>query len=1091
VVKAVRALMDNGQIYVGTGGGVSVIGMDTDTLSDLYSTSITTKDDVNTNYDATNGNAVNALAISKGYGTGALLAIGFNNAGSGGLWAESNDTLLKDFLASSYDPFGPSLDQTNLSVDRVFRVTNQLGTRLDDLAIAGNTQPLITDIFRVDNNGAAISIPTESLYTSAATTTIKGLAYSTLNNITQNTGAGTIDFRAEDITMPTITATTGTITADGLRITIPASAAITTGGTMNGINIVAPTTSGPAAGTLAGLNIANLTSAGAGTENAIQIGSGWDNAIQFTGSAGTANITSTNTTSAASNAISIQSGTTTTSGNSGALTLQSGNAATTAGNITIDVGTSGSGTPTINIGNSTNTPAKTITIGGSSQTGAIAIGTSTGVQTLTFGTGGTGAKTITIGDGASTGATAIESGTGALNIGVSNAARTITIGTNTAGTAQTVNINNVATAGIINMGAAMTGGSIVIGGTGAQTGALTFGSSTGTNTVNIGTGTGATTVAIATGVTNAKTVNIGTGAAMANTIAIGGTGANIITIGNTQTAGSLSLAGAAATSTTFTIGGTGASTGTITIGQSTGSQTINMLNTVTAAGATKTINIGNGQNASTGITAINIGLNNTSTGVNTVTIKAGGSGASRGPDMTLGPGTTAAGICSSLATGAAPVAGTAVAINDCASNPIADYAEMYPVAGDVAYGDVVAVGSRVVNAYDVSPDDTNNWSKILGQMTQLVKTDHAYQGNVIGVVSKNKSDFSSTGYNIKNEDNPMPVALNGRILVKIAADSDPIQPGDFLTTSNTSGRAMKATSAGEVIGKALDSWNSQSGKDQIMIFVEQGYYNGLSNTALSGLSGNNTQLAQFINPAGSHFSQDANNNIEGLPSPSPSAGGLDLSNGVFANLITQGGLIVEKDATFKGETIFEKLVTLLANVIFRGQVSFEKVPTFNKDTAGFALIRRGERYVNVSFGEEYLSDPIVNATPDVPKLNQDKFQEKIINGDCALPITVEQCEQKLTTNFFADNLHYLIAQRSTKGFIILLDKPAVDDISFSWIALSAKDAKTSTRDVNAEEQNWLTPVISPTQPVISPTVTPTPTIEPSITIPPPTPTPTP
>jgi hypothetical protein len=84
------------------------------------------------------------------------------------------------------------------------------------------------------------------------------------------------------------------------------------------------------------------------------------------------------------------------------------------------------------------------------------------------------------------------------------------------------------------------------------------------------------------------------------------------------------------------------------------------------------------------------------------------------------------------------------------------------------------------------------------------------------------------------------VSLAGRVPVKIAPDSLPIKTGDNLTSSNTyPGMAMKATNAGETIGKALESWracrpepsegpseasgNDNCGKSKIVMFVNVGW----------------------------------------------------------------------------------------------------------------------------------------------------------------------------------------------------------------------------------------------------------------------------
>ncbi|HEX5455853.1 MAG TPA: hypothetical protein VFW77_00620 [Candidatus Saccharimonadales bacterium] len=179
-----------------------------------------------------------------------------------------------------------------------------------------------------------------------------------------------------------------------------------------------------------------------------------------------------------------------------------------------------------------------------------------------------------------------------------------------------------------------------------------------------------------------------------------------------------------------------------------------------------------------------------------------------------------------------------VQIVDCTGTPIADYAENYPVASGVSYGDIVATGTNVVNTYGTDSNGGIDWTNVKGQVTQLVKSDTIYQTNTIGIVSNNHDDFTSAGYNIKKKDNPMPVALNGRVPVNVSPGSDSIQPGDYLTTSSDSGKATKAAHAGFVIGKALEAWNPSSGKTQVMVYVEQGYWPGPTQTDMIQNGGN-------------------------------------------------------------------------------------------------------------------------------------------------------------------------------------------------------------------------------------------------------------
>lgn len=142
----------------------------------------------------------------------------------------------------------------------------------------------------------------------------------------------------------------------------------------------------------------------------------------------------------------------------------------------------------------------------------------------------------------------------------------------------------------------------------------------------------------------------------------------------------------------------------------------------------------------------------------------------------------------------------------------------------------------------------------------MVKSTSAYQANSLGIISNNYNEFTSAGANIKSADNPMPVALNGRVPVNVAPDSPAIAAGDYVTTSGTyAGKAMKATQGGFVIGKALAAWDPASGQTQVMVFVEPGYWPGTvsadyiqngSTATLSSLSVTGTADFADLNTSG-------------------------------------------------------------------------------------------------------------------------------------------------------------------------------------------------------------------------------------------------
>ncbi len=80
---------------------------------------------------------------------------------------------------------------------------------------------------------------------------------------------------------------------------------------------------------------------------------------------------------------------------------------------------------------------------------------------------------------------------------------------------------------------------------------------------------------------------------------------------------------------------------------------------------------------------------------------------------------------------------------------------------------------------------------------------------------------------LASNDHRVPVALVGTVPVKVVAENGPIHPGDLLTTSSTTGHAMRAEPVmvqgvavyptGAIIGKALESLAAGSGVIQVLL----------------------------------------------------------------------------------------------------------------------------------------------------------------------------------------------------------------------------------------------------------------------------------
>jgi hypothetical protein len=240
-------------------------------------------------------------------------------------------------------------------------------------------------------------------------------------------------------------------------------------------------------------------------------------------------------------------------------------------------------------------------------------------------------------------------------------------------------------------------------------------------------------------------------------------------------------------------------------------------------------------------------------------------------------------VCTNLDDSSAPQL-----LEDCDTAATADYAERYPSSDNVEFGHIVVPGDKAVFTED----------EYVGrqEIRQAVLSSYAYQGPIIGIASNNFGDFTSAGNNVAEEDNPVPIALVGRVPVNVVSEGGDIVVGDFLATSSTPGAAMKATEAGRVIGMALADWDGES----------------------------ETLMVQVINTWYQPPVSESNN--------------------------LQGG---DSDSLASADTVS------LNATSFEGSVSVAGHLYGSKDMAGRVRLKAGEKTVQVTFENEYAYTPIV------------------------------------------------------------------------------------------------------------------------------------
>ncbi|HUL25884.1 MAG TPA: hypothetical protein VLW44_08955 [Streptosporangiaceae bacterium] len=127
------------------------------------------------------------------------------------------------------------------------------------------------------------------------------------------------------------------------------------------------------------------------------------------------------------------------------------------------------------------------------------------------------------------------------------------------------------------------------------------------------------------------------------------------------------------------------------------------------------------------------------------------------------------------------------------------------VTGDIRLANAdCAEDFEVASAEPVEPGTV----MVLGDEDTLQPSQHAYDKRVVGVISGAGNYKPGIVLDRQSrQEKRSPVALLGKVFCKVDARYAPIEVGDLLTTSDTTGHAMKATDPaqafGSVIGKVL------------------------------------------------------------------------------------------------------------------------------------------------------------------------------------------------------------------------------------------------------------------------------------------------
>ena len=145
-----------------------------------------------------------------------------------------------------------------------------------------------------------------------------------------------------------------------------------------------------------------------------------------------------------------------------------------------------------------------------------------------------------------------------------------------------------------------------------------------------------------------------------------------------------------------------------------------------------------------------------------------------------------------------------------------------PTSGCIDYAESFPSNDPTLEAGEVVSSDLNNPSYVVRA---------ASSSSVLGIVSTSPAalidgNAFKTGAGTQNRElGSFPIALAGRVPLKISLENGDIQAGDHLSVSATKpGFAAKAITPGMTVGIALEPANSSSQSDKILVFVNLDYW---------------------------------------------------------------------------------------------------------------------------------------------------------------------------------------------------------------------------------------------------------------------------
>jgi site-specific recombinase XerD len=196
----------------------------------------------------------------------------------------------------------------------------------------------------------------------------------------------------------------------------------------------------------------------------------------------------------------------------------------------------------------------------------------------------------------------------------------------------------------------------------------------------------------------------------------------------------------------------------------------------------------------------------------------------------------------------------------------------------------------------------------------VIKSTSPYQKGLIGIISTNPGITLNSGAKTDStHPNIYPLALQGRVPVNVSSINGQIKAGDDITSSSIPGVAMEASSSGQIVGKALESYSNSdpNAVGKIMVFVNLTYQTSPSTITDDGNLAVATESANLV----ASTSASDNDSTSLLKSLSDIAGTISLG-AIQAQTITSQSLHIATDnITIGGQTLKEYVAGIVEEIL--------------------------------------------------------------------------------------------------------------------------------------------------------------------------------